>query len=129
MANVLIADDNERVRAILTASFEDVGCSVIEANNGSDALKAFEQSAKEIDLVVLDMDMPQIRGSECLEHIRLEKPDLPAILISGFHEHNPADLSDGNVHFLRKPFKMQDVTDLAGELIRSSQQTAEDDRT
>ena len=123
--NVLIADDNEQVRAILTASFEDVGCNVIQANDGSDALKAFEHCGNELDLVVLDVDMPKIRSIECLEQIRHEKPDLPAILISGFHEYNPSDIEGANVHFLRKPFKMQEVTELASDLIRITKETKE----
>ena len=79
MANILIVDDSPVDRMLLRNYAEKIpGCSVIEAENGKDALAKMNEW--EIDLVVTDLQMPQIDGLELVALVREKYLDLPVIV-------------------------------------------------
>lgn len=80
---ILIADDHEIVRKGLRALFDGTEIQVVaEASNGKDALKyALE---KKIDVAVLDVRMPDLDGLNVLGRVKLDKPDLPILMLSAF---------------------------------------------
>ncbi len=106
---VLVADDNRQVRAVIAASLDAAGCSVIQASDGEEALRTFHVRRDSVDLVILDVDMPKLKGTACLESMRKERPDLPAILISGFHDAASDEAEAAEVVFLYKPFEMVEL--------------------
>lgn len=120
IATALVADDNEQVRTVITRSLEEIGCQVIQASSGTEALRTFEKFADNLDLVVLDVDMPKMRGTTCLQHMRKKSALLPAILISGFRNPDAKPTFSDPVKFLHKPFRMQEVTELAYDMLRAS---------
>jgi two-component system cell cycle sensor histidine kinase/response regulator CckA len=123
IATALVADDNEQVRTVITRSLEEIGCQVIQASDGPEALRTFDKFAKHLDLVVLDIDMPKMRGTTCLEHMRQTSTRLPAILISGFRNQDVENHFSEPVKFLFKPFRMQEVTELAYDMLCASRQS------
>ncbi len=78
---ILCVDDNEQSLSIRKVMLETRGYRVVACNNGRDALDAFRQGG--IDLVLSDLIMPGLDGTELIDHIKNEAPQLPAILFSG----------------------------------------------
>ena len=92
---ILIGEDNASVRQLAKEVLEQFGYSVIEARDGEDAIGKFEQSANNIDLVVLDVVMPKKNGREVYEAIKKIKPQIKVFFMSGY----TADiLSDKGMH-------------------------------
>ena len=89
---LLIADDHEAVRCGVTTLLEGTEIKVVaEATTGQAAVKCAVE--KEIDVVLMDIRMPDGDGLTALGRIKLEKPDLPIILISAYE--NPAYIARG----------------------------------
>jgi len=80
-ATLLIIDDDEVVRASLAAYLEDSGFSVLQASNGVQGLKVFEQ--EQPDLVICDLRMPQMSGLELIRQVAQRSAQTPVIVISG----------------------------------------------
>jgi CheY-like chemotaxis protein len=80
-ARILVADDEAGVRGFLRTVLEDGGYSVIEAENGKQALK--EVRAGEVDLVITDLVMPEQEGIETIPILRREFPGIGIIAVSG----------------------------------------------
>lgn len=80
---VLLADDHEVVRRGLRSLFEDTDIQVVaEASSGQETLKMVKD--KKLDLVLLDVRMPDIDGLNVLGRIKLDHPDLPVLMISTY---------------------------------------------
>ena len=80
MAKILIADDEQLIRKLISDCLKKEGHEVFEAENGEEALHIFEET-KDIALAMLDIMMPEIDGWEVCRRIR-EKSDMPVILVS-----------------------------------------------
>ncbi|MFZ3212653.1 MAG: response regulator [Terriglobales bacterium] len=78
---ILCVDDNEQNLSIRKVILETRGYRVVACNNGQDALEVFHQGG--IDLVLSDLIMPGLDGTDLIERIKNEAPCLPAILFSG----------------------------------------------
>jgi len=78
---ILCVDDNEQSLSIRKVMLETRGYRVVACNNGHDALEAFRRGG--IDLVLSDLIMPGLDGTELIDRIKNEAPCLPAILFSG----------------------------------------------
>jgi CheY-like chemotaxis protein len=81
---VLIADDERNVRFSLGLLLRTGGHEVIECANGEEAVRTHQTDAARIDVVILDMVMPDMSGKEVLAKIREVAPDVPVIVSSGF---------------------------------------------
>jgi DNA-binding NarL/FixJ family response regulator len=80
---VLLADDHEVVRRGLRSLFEDTDIQVVaEASSGQEALKMVKE--KKLDVVLLDVRMPDIDGLNVLGRIKLDHPDLPVLMVSTY---------------------------------------------
>jgi two-component system, cell cycle sensor histidine kinase and response regulator CckA len=103
---VLVVDDEEIVRILLTRALSDAGYRVVQAINGVDALTILEHEADAVDLVICDLIMPVRNGRDVARWLTANRPDLPILFISGYplvylQAH---DLHDPGIPLLRKPF-------------------------
>ena len=89
MIRILIAEDDEDLRAILRMFLESVGYAVEAVPNGEKAIRA--QQERPADLLITDIFMPDRDGFETLEYFRTHHPELPIIAISGRKEWQRAD--------------------------------------
>jgi CheY-like chemotaxis protein len=105
---IIAVDDDPLVLMNTTAMLEDLGHTVMEARSATDALAIIRTGAP-VDLVVTDHAMPHMTGSELIQLLRSERPDLPVILATGYAEL-PRD-SVVDVPKLSKPFRQQDLAD------------------
>jgi len=78
---ILCVDDNEQALSIRKVLLETRGYRVVACNNGQQALEAFHRGG--IDLVLTDLVMPGVDGSQLIQEIKEFSPQTPAVLISG----------------------------------------------
>jgi CheY-like chemotaxis protein len=79
---ILIAEDDEFSFMYLEACLSDFNCSILHAINGKEAVKIVNQNAS-IDLVLMDINMPEMNGDKALEEIRKTNKELPIIAQTG----------------------------------------------
>jgi len=104
---VLVADDEETVVTVTKQLLEKRGLSVLVARDGKQAVKLFEQRAREIDVVLLDLTMPHMSGEEAFRELRRIDPDVRVILTSGYSEEDTMTrfAGKGVVDFVQKPYR------------------------
>ena len=81
---ILIVDDQETIWDFLIEALQMLGYSVLLAENGSDAVDIYEANPGAIDLVLMDMIMPKLGGSQAFVKIREIDPNAKILLSSGF---------------------------------------------
>ena len=108
---ILIVDDHETVWDFLIDGLQQLGYSVLLAENGIDAVDIYAENPNCIDLVLLDMIMPKAGGHTTFYRIRELDPQANILLSSGFvSENEVADLLKvGAAGFLPKPHRLADV--------------------
>jgi signal transduction histidine kinase len=113
---VLIAEDDAVLRQLLEASFLELGVRVLMAQDGEQAIEAFDRHGAEISAVLLDVVMPRIGGADALRQMRRQRRDVRAILMSGYVPD--AALEEiGNVSFLKKPFTLAALSQTLTEVL------------
>jgi two-component system cell cycle sensor histidine kinase/response regulator CckA len=109
---ILVVDDNDTVRLVVSRMLEDRGYLVEEARSGDEALQLFAQAPGRFDLVVTDLAMPGMSGQELGRRLG----NVPVLYMSG----HPRDFSDdeaGRTAFIQKPFSSADLSQAAGALL------------
>ena len=103
---ILVADDEDSVLRVVSQALTDCGYEVLQARNGTQAVEIFRRRASEIDLVLLDQTMPEMSGTEALRAIHALRPDVPALLSSGYDEEQATmdAFGAGLAGFLQKPY-------------------------
>lgn len=104
--SILLAEDEEELRLIGTDLINDIGLDTILAKNGFEAVENFKKQKDEILLVILDMTMPLMGGSEAYHEIRKITNSVPIIFCSGNDIGNLINLFDNDpyVSFIQKPY-------------------------
>lgn len=107
---ILVADDDSFVREMLSAILESVGYTVDTASNGVEALEKFH-SGKNFDLILSDMNMPEMSGLDIIKEIRGNDNKVPIIILTGNNEISIAidALKSGANDYLLKDENIQDV--------------------
>ena len=102
----LVVDDEAAVRTAIVRLLGELGISCIVAENGTQAISLFGEHSDEIGVVVLDLAMPGTNGWECLRVLREIRPDLPAVICSGFDPAAQAQEMPARATYLAKPFRL-----------------------
>jgi CheY-like chemotaxis protein len=107
---VLLVDDDELIRASVPTMLELFGHRVVTAAGGPEALHLLATDAT-FNLVILDLNMPEMNGADTLRHLRRLEPALPVILATGHLDAATADLlkQDGHALSISKPFSMEEL--------------------
>jgi signal transduction histidine kinase/ActR/RegA family two-component response regulator len=102
---IMIAEDQEALRHLVSRILEKQGFLVTVAANGVEALQLFEEG-EEIDLLLSDVVMPGMSGLDLARRVRERRPDLPVILMSGHipDEQDRKTIEQGSMAFIGKPF-------------------------
>ncbi|MGE0747721.1 MAG: response regulator [Rhodospirillales bacterium] len=123
---VLLVEDEDAVRLFGARALRNKGYNVLEARNGEVALELLSDATKPVDLVITDVVMPGMDGPALIRHVREKHPDLKVIFISGYTEDSfRKRLGEGEtVHFLPKPFSLQQLAGKVKEVMNDTAQTA-----
>lgn len=118
-ARVLVVDDEPAVRTIAREALRRAGFAVVLAESGDEALKVVDGDAGRINVVLLDMTMPGLSGTDTLRAIHAVAPDLPVVVTSGYPEPDVAALCSGSgfAGFLQKPFSPSALVTMIGALL------------
>lgn len=121
---ILVAEDDPGVRNMCQIVLEKAGYHVICAKDGEDALRQYEIHAQEVDLLVLDIMMPGLNGSAVYDHIHKKRPEIPALLASGYGEFVVDDsrFEEDGLMFISKPFTRDDLLSKVRQLLESQTQ-------
>jgi signal transduction histidine kinase len=102
--NILLVDDHSEVRSTTAAVLEDSGHRVLQAADGAEAMQVLDDKDCDLGLLITDYAMPQLSGTECIRKARERRPDMPALIITGYADVEAiGDRPDG-VEILLKPF-------------------------
>jgi signal transduction histidine kinase len=103
MMNILVVDDDEMVRYVLTEKLSETGFSAVAACDGQSAVKLFSDTV--FDAVLLDLKMPGMDGIETLKELRKHDPDIPVIMVTAFGDIATAveAIKLGAYDFVEKP--------------------------
>ena len=102
-ASILVVDDDAAVREILVELLADSGHRVREAGGGAEALRLLAE-APDVDLVISDVQMPEMSGFELADQLAARHDGVKVILISGYYVSH-----DAGWRVLRKPFRMHEL--------------------
>ena len=104
---VLLVEDEDAVRVFASRALKNKGYSVLEARTGEQAMDILRDT-EELDLLITDMMMPSMDGHTLARFVRVERPEVRIILISGYSEEVArGDVVDSpDIHFLPKPFSL-----------------------
>lgn len=104
--HILVVDDEALVAEMAVDMLSELGCQVTHCDNGREAVEYYERSWKGVDLVILDMVMPEMNGYEAFKRMKVINPKLRALLSSGYAMNGDAQkmLEDGAMGFVQKPY-------------------------
>ena len=108
---ILLVEDDAQIREITGSQLREAGYTVIEAENGRDALERAGSHQGSIDLLFTDVIMPTMGGRELYEKIKAIYPDIPVLFGSGYTDDNlPDDIFNfTRRHFINKPYNLKEV--------------------
>lgn len=101
---VLVVDDDPGVLDVIVGMLEDLGCQVISAHSGPDALDQLRQK-QDISILITDINMPGMDGHELAELARRDRPELKVLQLSGREPRR------GGLPMIRKPFSFEELAD------------------
>ncbi len=116
---ILLVDDEMIVLEVGKQLLETIGYNVIIAENGKKAINTYTGHYKEIDLVILDMIMPDVSGEEVLVAFQAVNPKVRVILSSGYNQEGVTSetLKRGCQGFLQKPFHLSQFSEKIREVL------------
>jgi DNA-binding NtrC family response regulator len=108
---ILIVDDESSIRFILKDILRRYNFKVLEANNGTTCLDLYSKYMDKIELVILDLVMPGISGTETLKEILKINPDAKVIISSGYSSNGPVkdSIENGAYSFINKPYTLNNL--------------------
>lgn len=116
---VLVVDDEASIRSMVRRVLEGCGCAVHVARDGREALALFERHRDEIDLVLLDLTMPDLGGLEVFSELRRLRPNVRVVLSSGYDEREATrPFGAGELAgFLHKPFRAKTLCEMVSAVL------------
>ena len=112
MSRILVVDDEVEIQALLQEALGNAGYDVMVAHNGKEAIQCYQEY--DIDLVIMDLFMPQKEGLRAIVELQMYDPDIKIIVMSGGGRLGKTDLlalmkDFGVPHAFKKPFRLLDI--------------------
>jgi signal transduction histidine kinase len=122
---VLVIDDDKHARLILSKVVRRLGCTVVEAENGEEALRILsDPTSPVIDMVLTDIWMPRMSGVELLEAVHKMDPDMPIAIITGAAtlDTSIAAINAGAYAYLTKPIQINQVREVLARALGTQEE-------
>jgi len=116
---ILVVDDETMILDLAETILSRFGYKVIRAENGEQALTVMADQTGQIDLVILDLNMPGMGGHSCLEALAARYPGLPVLLASGYSPNGSVrdTLASGAAGFIGKPYQLKEMLKVVRHII------------
>jgi CheY-like chemotaxis protein len=116
---ILLVDDEEDVVAVGQEMLEILGYDVLSARTAEESLGVYAQNQDTIDMVILDMIMPDMNGGHIYDRLRVANPSIKVLLSSGYSIKGQATeiLGRGCNGFIQKPFSLEDLSKKVREVL------------
>jgi DNA-binding NtrC family response regulator len=114
-----LAEDDDAVRGLARELLEARGYQVLEAANGGAALLHIENHVGAIEMLLTDVIMPEISGSELADRALKVRPELKVLYMSGYTDKSVVHrgIIEPDVNFIQKPFSSNDLTSKVREVL------------
>ncbi len=112
--HIMLVDDEEIIRTYTKVLFEEHDYTVQTCEHGTEAIDYYRDHGDKVDLVVLDMMMPQMSGKEVFYALRTLDPEVKVIIASGYGMDKDIQnlLDHGVLEFVQKPFTLEKLSDI-----------------
>jgi len=116
---VLLVDDEDMIIDVGQPMLEKMGYNVLVAKDGREALEIYQKNEQEIDIVILDLIMPDIGGGDTYDRLKEINPEIKVLLSSGYSIDGQASeiLERGCSGFIQKPFNMKKLSQKIREIL------------
>jgi two-component system cell cycle sensor histidine kinase/response regulator CckA len=120
---ILLVDDQESVREVAKDMLEALGYEVITAADGLEGISRYRDLWREIDLVVLDMVMPNLSGGDCFRRMKEINPKARVVLSSGYSMDGAIQdvMNEGILAFIQKPYRLEELSRVVGTAVGTYQ--------
>jgi len=114
---ILVVDDDDVSYFLINEIFSSLNLEMIRAYNGVEAMEYFKYERNPVDLVLMDIRMPEMNGYEATRRIKDINPTMPVIALTAYaHSQGKIDcFNAGCDEFVSKPFNINSLLDLVGK--------------
>ncbi|MBZ4682930.1 MAG: two-component system, response regulator, stage 0 sporulation protein [Fusobacteriaceae bacterium] len=118
---VLIIDDEPTIRFLLKEIISDMGYEVLEASRAEKGLQLIKK--EKIDLILLDIQLPNMNGLEAIQQIRKINKEVPVFMITAFHNmKNVVEMLDVEIQgFIPKPFEILELKNKISKILEAEE--------
>lgn len=108
---ILVVDDEPEIRELTEEALQSWGYTVLAAESGESALEVFSRRKSDIDLVILDLNMPGMGGIKCMEELLQTSPDIRVLIASGYSTDGQAkeSVKKGASGYIAKPYRIKEL--------------------
>ena len=119
---ILLVDDEEMIIDVGKELLKKIGYKVLIAKSGKAAVELYEANKDEIDMVILDMIMPDMGGGDTYDMLKAINPGIKVLLSSGYSINGQATeiMERGCNGFIQKPFNMRELSQIVREILNSN---------
>ncbi|GAJ22162.1 unnamed protein product, partial [marine sediment metagenome] len=116
---ILFVDDENMIIDVGAKMLKILGYDVLTARNGREAIEIYKKNQDKIDMVILDMIMPDTGGGEAYDTLKKINPDIKVLLSSGYSINGEATeiMERGCSGFIQKPFNMKELAQKTREVL------------
>ncbi|MFK0090233.1 response regulator [Pseudomonas sp. NPDC090755] len=111
---LLVVEDDDIVRMLIVEVLQELGYSVIEAQDAAAALKIIENPGQSLALLMTDYGLPDMDGKALAEKVRQARPSLPVLFASGYAGN--LQVPEG-MHLIGKPFTLEQLRDKVNTIL------------
>ena len=117
--HIMLVDDEEIIRTYTKVLFEEHDYTVQTCEHGAEAIDYYREHGDKVDLVVLDMMMPQMSGKDVFYALKNMDPDVKVIIASGYGMDKDIQnlLDNGVLEFVQKPFTLEKLSDIMHKIM------------
>lgn len=118
---ILVVDDQDMVLEVTKACLQELGYAVRTSQSGREAIDMYSASAESIDLILLDLIMPEMGGKETFESLQQIDPGVKVLISSGYSLDGRARevLQKGALGFIQKPYKLNELSQKIHSILKN----------
>ncbi len=121
MSTILLVEDEDMLRGLIRELLQIKGYTILEASDGLEAIEVLKTTRKSVDLILTDVVMPHMGGSELVDTVQGDFPDVKVIFMSGYTGSSNASIHKSlerpGVAFLQKPFRLNILIGMVVDLL------------